>query len=68
MTKRLSTIPQFVERHSFATHGGLRHLVFNAQTNGFSNVIQRMGRRILIDEDAFFSWLEEKNKNKEGLY
>ena len=62
---QLLTVNQFVEKHQFATFGGLRHLIFYSDTNGFSKVIKRIGRRILLDESAFFEWIEENNKNKE---
>jgi len=58
---QLFTINQFVERHQFASNGGLRHLIFHASTNGFNRVIKRIGRRVLIDENQFFAWVEEKN-------
>lgn len=59
---RLLTINQFVEEHKFATNGGLRHLIFNASNgNGFDKVIRRLGRRVLIDETAFFEWVNEQN-------
>lgn len=64
-TAQLLTVNQFVEKHQFATFGGLRHLIFYANTNGFSKVIKRIGRRILLDENAFFEWVEENNQNKE---
>jgi len=48
--------------HPWPPIGGLRHLVFHSQTNGFAKVIRRVGRRVLIDEAAFFQWIEENNK------
>jgi hypothetical protein len=48
--------------HPWPTAGGFRHLIFYADINGFSAVIKRVGRRILIDERAFFEWLEDKSK------
>jgi hypothetical protein len=58
---KLLTISQFCEEHKFASQGGLRHLVFNASNNGMrkANVIKKLGRRVLIDENAFFSWVNE---------
>lgn len=47
--------------HPWPPLGGLRHLVFNAKSNGFDTVIRRVGKRILIDEQAFFSWLDQQN-------
>jgi hypothetical protein len=58
---RLLTVRQFLERHAWATKGGIRHLIFNEYTNGFDKVVRRMGRRVLIDEAKFFEWLEEQN-------
>jgi len=49
--------------HPWPAIGGLRHLIFNAKTNGFNKVIVRAGRRVLIDEKAFFAWLDE---NRDG--
>jgi len=42
-----------------ATLGGMRHLISNAVRNGFDAVIRRCGRRILIDEAAFFEWAQK---------
>jgi hypothetical protein len=66
MTTKLSTVSKFVKNHpDFATEGGIRHLIFHSETNGFYKVIRRLGRRILIDEEAFFIWLNNEN-NKRG--
>ncbi len=43
--------------HPWPPLGGLRHLVFNEATNGFAAVVRRCGRRVLIDEQAFFDWV-----------
>ncbi len=58
---RLLTVNQFVEEHKFATHGGIRHILFNASTNGLakSKAIKRLGKRILIDELAFLAWIND---------
>ena len=51
---------------SVAATGGLRHLVFHADRNGFDKVVKRAGRRVLIDEEAFFEWVEEQNGDGPG--
>ena len=45
--------------------GGLRYLIFNAETNGFDEheVIKRRGRNVLIDEEKFFEWLDDQQQN-----
>tara|TARA_R100001530_G_scaffold83149_1_gene57964 strand:+ start:250 stop:507 length:258 start_codon:yes stop_codon:yes gene_type:complete len=35
--------------------------VFNAKEKGFEDVVKRAGRSVLIDERAFFEWVEEQN-------
>ena len=55
-----ATIKQFTEHHNAFNHGGMRHLIFHEETNGLkeSGAIIRVGRKILINEPKFFSWLE----------
>ena len=52
------------EHHPWPPIGGLRHLIFFANTNGFNKVIRRIGRRVLIDEAAFFDWANNKGAAK----
>lgn len=55
---RLRTIPQLA-----ATSGGLfseaslRWHIFNAEQNGLSSAIVRIGRRVYIDLDRFERWI-----------
>jgi hypothetical protein len=58
---RLIPVTKWNEHHQWPPIGGLRHLIFYAETNGFNKVIRRCGRRVLIDEQAFFKWMEEQN-------
>lgn len=67
MPTNLMTLPQFIKLYPAFTMGGLRALIFHADTNGFNKVIKRFsptGRRgkILIDVTAFFEWFEEQQK------
>lgn len=59
---RFIPVSQWPNHHPWPPIGGLRHLIFNAKSNGFHSVIKRAGRRVLIDEAAFFSWLEKQNQ------
>jgi hypothetical protein len=52
------------EHHPWPPIGGLRHLIFYADTNGFNKVIRRIGRRVLIDEAAFFDWANSQGGAK----
>lgn len=62
---RLIPVPKWNDFHIWPTEAGLRFYIFNAEFNGFDQVIKRIGRRILIDEAAFFTWTE-KRSNQNG--
>lgn len=61
---RLIPLTKWPDYHDWPTVGGLRHLVFYSQQLGFDKVIRRVGRRVLIDEDAFFEWARNNPKMK----
>lgn len=58
---RLIPVTKWNEHHQWPPLGGLRHLIFHAEKNGFEKVLRRCGRRVLIDEAAFFIWVEEQD-------
>lgn len=57
---RLIPVAQWNKHHDWPTVPGLRHPIFYEHQNGFHQCIRRAGRRILIDEKAFFDWLNGK--------
>lgn len=57
---RLIPVTAWNEFHPWPPVGGLRHLVFHAKQNGFEQVVRRAGRRVLIDEAAFFRWVSQQ--------
>ena len=59
-TPRFIPVTKWNEHHEWPPIGGLRHLIFHADSNGFSVAIKRAGRRVLINEAAFFEWLEQQ--------
>jgi hypothetical protein len=71
----LVTLKRFSEKHSdFITLAGITNQVFKAQSrnstkgeipgNGMLDfgVIVRIGRKVLIDEDAYFRWIAAQQK------
>jgi len=58
ISRRLIPASDWSRYHSWPPIGGLRHLIFHAKQNGFDSVVRRVGRRVLIDEAAFFQWVE----------
>lgn len=61
--RRFIPVTQWPEHHPWPPVGGLRHLIFYANENGFSKVVKKCGRRVLIDEQEFFRWVEEQNRD-----
>jgi len=67
-TKRLIPAAQWNDFHVWPPRGGLRHLIFYSKTNGFDAVVRRVGRRILIDEEAFFVWVAKQQTAANSLH
>lgn len=58
---RLILVTDWNKHFDYPTIGGLRALIFNADTNGFNKVIRRIQSRVLINVEAYFNWVEEIN-------
>jgi len=56
----LIPVTRWGDHHEWPPHGGLRHLIFHEHENGFHKCVLRVGRRVLIDEKAFFEWVSEQ--------
>jgi hypothetical protein len=62
---RLIPVTKWNQHHPWPTISGLRWLIFNADTgNGFDKVVVRVNGRVLIDETAFFAWVQEQQPRK----
>lgn len=61
MTQYL-TVRQLSEKYPAFPQGGVRHLIFHENTNGFNSVIIRIGRKVLIDEESFLIWIGNQSK------
>jgi hypothetical protein len=59
---RLIPVPNWNDHHEWPPQGGLRHLIFNANSNGFATAFKRVGRRVLIDEAEFFACVDRQNQ------
>jgi hypothetical protein len=60
----LLTVRQFSAKYSAFPEGGMRYRIFHAKSNGFDKCIKRVGAKILIDEHAFFKWIDSQNSLK----
>lgn len=61
------TVAQFCKRHPAFTVGGMRHLLFFNPEGMREACIVRFGRRVLVDEVAFFAWLRA-NRERTNLF
>ena len=71
--RSLLSVKQFSQVHPAFTQGSLRHLIFMSKErrtsrgmvagNGLTAALVRVGRRVLIDEDKFFAWLDAQPAN-----
>ena len=70
--RTLLTVRQFSDKHPAFPQGGIRNLIFLAETrttskctlpgNGLDVALIRIGRKLLIDEKKFFLWVDEQQK------
>jgi hypothetical protein len=68
--RALSTVRQFSEKYPAFSQGSLRNLIFLAgqhytskgkiHGNGLEMALVRIGRKLLIDDEKFFVWLEKQ--------
>lgn len=67
---RYIPVPSWNDHYDWPRIGGLRNLIFNRKTNGLDQfgVVKKVGKRVLIDEAAFFAWIEgQQGGNNHGL-
>lgn len=72
--RTLLTVRQFAEKHPAFSQGSLRNLIFLAESrktsqgriagNGLDVALVRVGRKVLIDEAKFFSWIDSQQGGK----
>jgi hypothetical protein len=65
--RRLHTVRQFCQAPPAFTLGGMRWFLFHRQTNGLERAVVKVGRRILIDEEKFFGWLDAQSASQQRL-
>lgn len=58
----LVNVDGLVERYPWLNPNGLRALLFRRKENGLNKAVVRVGRRLLVDTDAFDAWLSEQRE------
>ena len=66
---RLIPLAEWPKHHPWPTAPALRFYHYNGKLNGFEahGVVKRIGRRILIDESAFFRWVDSNSNHTAHL-
>lgn len=61
---RFIPAPEWGNHHPWPKIGGLRNLIFNRHKNGLDKfgAIKKIGKRVLIDERAFFDWVANQGQ------
>lgn len=71
MTKYMLSIKDFCTQFPTFKYGQVRNLIYYENRNGLNDmqVILRIGKRIYIDVDRWFAWIEKINHiTKENQY
>ena len=60
MATTLLSVIQLAQKQPALTTGGIRAWIFNEEKNGLkeSGAIIRIGKKVMISEEKFFSWIE----------
>lgn len=60
-SSRMIPLTQWNDYHDWPTVSGMRWYYFNRSLNGLeeARVVCRAGRRLLVDEAAFFRWVRQ---------
>ena len=46
--------------HDWPPPGGMRHLIFHADSNGFKDAFARVGGRVLVDHQRFWKIVSQR--------
>ena len=55
------TVKQMAAKHPAFSEASLRYHIFNEAKNGIDKAVRSVGRKILINEELFFEWLEAQD-------
>lgn len=52
------TVKQLSQKYPAFSENSLRWIIFNSKLNGATAFIRKVGRKVLIDEIGFVSWID----------
>ncbi|GBE29089.1 MAG TPA: DNA-binding protein [Bacteroidetes bacterium] len=62
--RRLYTVREAVLAGLWPSESSLRWAIFHAKTNGLDSALVRIGKRVLIDSEAFWNWIDQKRERQ----
>ena len=54
------TVRQCAEKYQAFSESALRYYIFHAESNHLNKALRRVGKKILIAENAFLAWIENQ--------
>ncbi len=54
------TVKQLANKYEAFSEASLRYWIFHSTSNNLDKAIRRVGKKILIAENAFLSWIENQ--------
>ncbi len=66
MEKKYITVENLVKKHSFLTKNMIKNLIHKNLDNIREKCLKKFGRRILVDEDAFFKFIDDCPPTREN--
>lgn len=61
---QLFTVRQFCKQFGWPSEPAMRAYIFRAEENGLKEAFIRLGRRVLIDENKFFSLVRQLDQSE----
>ncbi len=60
---QFKTVEQLASANPAFSKSSLRWMMFNRASNGLDAAVIQIGRKVLIDEQAFVAWLDQRRGN-----
>lgn len=60
----LVPVSEWENYFAWPSESALRHLIFDADTNGFRKCIRRVNKRILIHVPSFYKWVDKQDQTQ----
>lgn len=61
-SKNYLSLKQWLNKYQAIPEGGIRHLIFTNKDNFTAKVVKKIGRKILLDEEAFLNYIDAHSK------